>query len=244
MAGVRSSLSSATGQRSVGGNWRRVVGLLAGGFLAGIACSTALSGSPGPSARPAASGDVPVVDGTENAGTTVHTVAGVFAGFARTADGAVAAATSFVRSGQALIDMDPLAAEEAVRQMAAMDTVDAQVEQTLVDLRALRDRLSTGTGPIVFRQAALAFRVDAFDPDHTRIAIWNVGVLSRAGVASPQAGWAISSFDLVWERGDWHVQRESVVPGPAPALNDSTAPATAVQLTGALDGFHDYGSSQ
>jgi len=167
---------------------------------------------------------------------------GAPAGFSRTRDGAVAAAASYVTTGQALLDMDPLAAEEAIRQMAATATADEQVADMLAKLRAARDELAEGTGPIVYRQAAIAWRVDSFSPDRASAAIWNVGVLTRDGVAPPQAGWAISAFDLVWERDDWKVERETITPGPAPILDNSAAPATAAQLTAALRGFTDFGS--
>lgn len=169
---------------------------------------------------------------------------GVPAGFARTADGAVAAAASFVCTGQSILDMDPLAAEEAVRQMAATSTADQQVADTLAKLRNARTALAGGTGATVYRQAAIAWRVEAFSPDRARVAVWNVGVLARDGVAPPQAGWATSTFDLVWERGDWKISSEVIVPGPAPILDNSAAPATASQLIASLQGFTDFGSKR
>ncbi|MCA1833920.1 MAG: hypothetical protein ABR585_13540 [Gemmatimonadaceae bacterium] len=165
--------------------------------------------------------------------------AGMPAGFARTQEGAMAAAASFVTTGQALLDMDAFAAEQAVRQMAAADAADGQVRDTIAGLAAARSALADGSGPIVFRQASIAARVDVWSPDRTRVAVWNVGVLSRAGVAPPQAGWAISVFELVWERDDWKVWSETITPGPAPIPDASAAPATSEQLAGALNGFVD-----
>lgn len=164
-------------------------------------------------------------------------IAGVPAGFARNEAGAVAASSSFVTTGQVLIDLDPLAAEAAIRQIAATATADEQVRAALDDLRQMRDALRDGSGVITFRQAAIAARVDEFDPARATVAIWSVGVLSRTGVAPPQAGWRVSTFDLVWERDDWHVIRETVTAGPAPVLDDSTVPATAAQLESTLEGF-------
>lgn len=173
-----------------------------------------------------------------------RTESGVPAGFERSDAGAVAAAASFVTTGQALIDMDPLAAEDAVRQMASTSTADRQVNDILDQLRGLRQAVVSGSGRIVFRQGVLAYRVDRFDEDRAEVSIWNVGVLSREGVAPPQASWAISSFELSWERGDWRILTETVVPGPAPVLDDTTAPATAVQLVASLDGFIDFGGDR
>lgn len=166
---------------------------------------------------------------------------GIPVGFARSVDGAVAAAASFVCTGQALLDMDPLAAEEAIRQMSSAATAERQVADTLARLRIARSTLAAGTGPTVYRQAALGWRVESYSPDRTRVAVWNVGVLAREGVAPPQAGWAVSTFDLVWEAGDWKVFEERITPGPAPLLDNSAAPATAAQLIASLAGFESRG---
>ena len=128
--------------------------------------------------------------------------------------------------------------------MSAADTADAQVTDVLAKLSAARAALSRGSGPIVYRQSVLAWRLEAFAPDRARVAIWNVGVLSRDGIAPPQASWAISTFDLVWERGDWRIWSEAISPGPAPILDDSTAPATSKQLDAALTGFTDFGAER
>ncbi len=165
---------------------------------------------------------------------------GVPAGFARTPEGAVAAAASFVCTGQVLLDMDPLAAEEAVRQMASATAADRQVAEALAALRSVRSTLASGMGPTIYRQAAVAWKVLSFSPAQAQVAIWNVGVLARDGIAPPQAGWAVSTFDLLWERGDWKVLDERITPGPAPILDDSAAPATAAQLIASLRGFTDF----
>lgn len=186
-------------------------------------------------AEPARAADAP-------ASPPPHLEKGVPAGFARTSDGAVSAAAAFVCTGQAILNMDPLSAEDAIRQMAATSTADQQVAEMLTKLRTARSALSAGTGATVYRQAAVAWRVESFDSGRARIAIWSVGVLARDGVAPPQAGWATSTFDLVWERNDWKVEHEVIVPGPAPILDNSAAPATADQLISALQGFTDFGN--
>jgi hypothetical protein len=164
-------------------------------------------------------------------------VAGAPAGFAHTRDGAVAAAAAFVTTGQALLDVDPLSAEAAVRQIASLAGADRQVREALDDLAGLRDALRSGAGPIVFRQGVLATRLVASTDAAATVEVWSVGVLARRGIAPPQAGWRTSRLELVWERGDWHLDSESIQPGPAPVLDDSAVPATADQLVTAIDGF-------
>ena len=173
-----------------------------------------------------------------------RTTNGAPAGFAHTQPGALAAAASFVTSGQLLIDQDPLAASDAIREMSSTATAERRASDAMRQLAAAREKLSHGSGPITYRQAAVSFRIDSYTPERARIAIWNVGVLSRADVAPPQAAWATSTLELVWERDDWHLDTETISPGPAPVLNDSTAPATSAGFTSALDGFTDFGSAR
>jgi hypothetical protein len=136
--------------------------------------------------------------------------------------------------------MAPLSAESALRQMAARASADGQVAHLTDRLTAARRNLAGGTGPITYRQAAVAVRVGGVSAERATVAVWNVGVLSRQGVAAPQAEWAISTFELVWENGDWKIWNESIVPGPAPILNDSAAPATSIELEDALVGFGPF----
>ncbi len=163
--------------------------------------------------------------------------AGVPVGYARTEAGALAAAVGYLRTGQLMLDASPAGVRAATQAMAAQGAAEGQLRELSGRLVVLRRRLQAATGPVTYRQAALATRLDAYSPTWARVSVWHVGVLSAAGVAPPQAGWAISSFELVWEDGDWKVWSESVTPGPAPVLNDDVAPASAEQLEAALSGF-------
>lgn len=163
--------------------------------------------------------------------------AGMPIGFAHTQDGARAAGVAYVLAGQRLLALPPTRVGDAIRAIAASASADAQVADTDQQLRQLRGVLAEGTGPIRYLQSVLATRVDAYTPERARISVWSVGVLSRAGAAQPQAGWNVSTFELMWERGDWKVWSETITPGPAPALNAGSAPSSHEQLDHALNGF-------
>jgi hypothetical protein len=160
----------------------------------------------------------------------------------RTSEGARTAAISFVTNGQALLEMDSAAVELTVRAEAATGTADVQVRDVSARIASVHTVLASGTGPIHYRQAALATRIDAFSPERARVAVWHVGVLSRAGIAPPQAGWATSVVDLVWEASGWKLASERVTPGPTPIPDHSAAPVTAAEIDAALDGFRPAGS--
>lgn len=220
---------------------RLLIAVATTGLVAGLALQNVLPGgtgrselavpapeaNPSPAASPA--GSSPVEAGSAP-GTSDRRLA------------AVSAAIDIVCAGQALLDVDPLAAETIIRELASDAAADELVASTLNGLRQLRTVLAGGTGPVSYRQAALAWRVEAITSTAARVAVWTVGVLSRDGVAPPQAGWSIATVDLVWERGKWRVASETDVPGPAPVLDDSTAPATSAQLDAALDGFTPMGT--
>jgi hypothetical protein len=205
-----------------------------------MAAGALLQGQVDAESRPTPTPRPPPADRPASPGPTA-VLAGVPAGFARTEDGAIAAAASYVTTGDVLLGGDQLAVEAAVRQMAAGDTALHQIEDAQNRLAATRSALASGNGPIHFRQASIAARVEAWSPDEARVAIWNVGVLSRAGVAPPQAGWAVSSFELVWEGDDWKIRSEAITPGPAPIPNASATPATSEQLAATIAGFVDLG---
>jgi hypothetical protein len=137
--------------------------------------------------------------------------------------------------------MDRTELEEAVGTMAAASSSAALLAETESRLESARSALAGSEAPIDYHQAILSVRLDDFGPDHARVSVWSVGVLSREGVAPPQAGWSISTFDLVWERDDWKVLAESIVPGPAPITNAAAPPATSAQLRQRLSGFKPLG---
>lgn len=220
---------------------RAVVGLGVLSMVTGVALATHVSSRGGAEASIPRASAAPVT--AEMGSGPTDTIDGIPSGFARTRHGAIAAAAAYVTTGQPLLDLDPLTAERAVRRMAANAYADRFAGDTMRQLKVARDALTGGTGPVIYRQAVLAHRVEAFDTSRARVAIWNVGVLTREGVAPPQAAWATSTFDLVWEDGDWRIWAEAVVPGPAPILNDSTAPATSAEFTGTLHGFIDFARS-
>lgn len=220
---------------------RVVVGIGVVSMVTGVALANAVSsrGGAGPSIAPASAASLTAEQGTGPADTSD----GMPSGFARTREGAIAAAAAYVTTGQRLLDLDPITAERAARRMAANAFADRFAADTMTQLRTARETLAGGSGPIIYRQAVLAHRVEAFDSHRATVAVWNVGVLTREGVAPPQAAWATSTVDLVWEHGDWRIWSETIVPGPAPILNDSVAPATSAEFTRVLDGFIDFARS-
>ncbi len=163
--------------------------------------------------------------------------AGVPVGYAPSQAGATAATVGYLGTGQLMVDATPADVRAAVQAMAAEGAADGQYRELSGRLAVLRRSLEGASGPVTYRQAVLATRLEAYGDARARVSAWHVGVLSAPGVAPPQARWATSSFELVWEDGDWKIWSETVTPGPAPILNDEVAPASAEDLEAALGGF-------
>ena len=210
----------------------RGIALMSAGLVAGLAVAHTRTPD---TAAPALTNEANVAP-DDIAGPT-RVVAGVPAGFARTRAGATAAASAFVRTGAAVMGMSDAQVGAAVTQMAASGSADAQEADLLDGLRRLRETLDGSDAS--YRQATVAVRVDAYTEQRARVSVWHVGVLSAGERIPPQAGWATSTFDLVWERGDWKVWAETVTPGPAPIPDDSAPPATNDDYRERLAGFAD-----
>lgn len=214
-----------------------LVALVAAAFLAGGAARSVVGAEPRPGVvHQTSAGNTGEPTGPSGPGPS-RMMAGVPVGYARSEEGARAAAVGYVRTGQLMLDASPAGVRAATQAMSAQGAAEGQLRDLSGRLAVVGRNLEGATGPVIYRQGVLATRVDAYSPDRARVSVWHVGVLSAPGVAPPQSGWATSSFELVWEDGDWKVWSESVVPGPAPVLNDDVAPASASQLEADLSGF-------
>lgn len=178
----------------------------------------------------AAAGITPAA--VEYAGPTT-VVAGIPMGYAHSPAGAEAAALEFVAGAGALMAMDEAAALEAQRTMAASDAAETLVRSLKSQLDALRQGFP---GPVSYRVAPVATRVDAAGSDEVAVTVWYVGVVTAAGV-SPYEDWRMVRYRLIWERGDWRVAAEEDTRGPRPAALPQVEPTGAAELDAALAGF-------
>ena len=209
--------------------------LAVGSLLAGMALRGFAMG-PEPTAQPTS-----VVEVDAGPGPWDHEQ-GIPVGFARTEDGAVAAAASYTTTGQVMLDLAPTEVRAAVRRYASTETAEQQVADVTAQRGGVRSALSAGSGRTRYVQAVLATRLDAYSSERARVVVWSVGVLWRRGAANPQAGWVTSTYDLVWEDDTWKVWAHASTSGPAPAPNAGTPPVGAAELDRLLTGFEAWGA--
>jgi hypothetical protein len=179
----------------------------------------------------------PTRAGTVGPSTQVN---GLPAGFARSRDGAVAAATTYVRDAQRLLDLPDADRTAALRSIASRASTDAYVAQARADLGELDGIAARGQGHLTWEVAVLATRTDAYTNERAEVSVWRVGILSIDGLTAPLAEWTTVVYELVWERDDWRIWSENQTVGPTPLGHPDDPPSTPEQLQTALAGFTRY----
>lgn len=165
-------------------------------------------------------------------------------GFARSAPGAAAAATTYLTvAAESLLLMDASAREAAVRRMLVPNASAESVASVAGDpalLERVRKAASTsGTPRAVLRNLPVAYRVDAFSPARAKVSVWATAVWSIAGVGGPREAWTTTSLELEWVEGDWRLWSLSSKDGPTPATTSGPVAGTE-ELIGALAGYSSY----
>jgi hypothetical protein len=151
------------------------------------------------------------------------------------------AALRYVLNGQALLDAGPDGVDALLAPVVAPSARRELVDENRRNVARVRADLSAATGPIRWRQAPLAVRVDARG-DAATVAVWHVGVLSAPGAAPPQSHWATSTVELANQDGAWKVTSETVVDGPVPLNPGDSAPDDAAAFDDSLAGFVSPGA--
>lgn len=210
-----------------------IVAMVAGGALAGSA------NKPAPTADGARLAAVPSEDGPGPR----EMVEGVAVGFSHDEAGAVAAAMSYARAPQAWLYQSDEQVLVSVSSVATAEGRDELVEDVVPDARVLRDELQEASSTVWFVVSPLATKVEAFDEDRATVRVWTVRVLSAEGVAVPQSGWHTSTFELVWDRGDWRLDSVVESEGPTPQLEAGLQAWEPGYLADELEGFERVGVS-
>ncbi|MGH9015251.1 MAG: hypothetical protein ACRDZ1_15145 [Acidimicrobiia bacterium] len=203
-------------------------------FLVGLATKTLLF----PSAAGRSTTPQPADAAQSGAGPRRVEAPGVPIGFARNESGAVAAAVAYVNLGDLIVSLAPEEAASVLRRVAS-DSADGFVEAQLASFEQLQQALARGAGTARLRVGVLATRVEAFSRERARVSLWRVSVLSRDGMTNPGEQWATTTYELVWEDGDWRIWSETLTPGPTPVPTGGRAVAPD-EFEAQLGGFVDY----
>jgi hypothetical protein len=236
--------------------------LFLGGLVVGRATMTR---DPGPAAAPATTAGAPAATAdqappvTSAPATSGEAAAssqvgprrvenGVGVGYARSQEGAVAAAANYstVLSSALILDderrraaIDTLAAPEARRRL------QRSFDQAVASLRAGLG-LTEGTGDgtrVLLRATPVGWRVEEYGGGTAKVAIWLTSVGgSLGGAQGPvpvREGWGTTTVHLRWVDGDWKQLASATTEGPVP-IADVAPPTAAAELIGQANEFKEF----
>jgi hypothetical protein len=170
------------------------------------------------------------------------TAGGVPVGYARSGDGAVAAATTYLAALAGRTVLDP-AARRAALDAVVLPAARAEVERTLrVDpAGAARAGLpvALADGSLVARTIPAASRLRAYDPDSASVEVWTVSLLGTRSLGKVTAAWSTTTVTLRWSGGDWRLAGLATRSGPVPSTGGEVPSRYDDLLTATanLDGY-------
>jgi hypothetical protein len=173
--------------------------------------------------------------------------AGVGVGYARSQQGAVAAAANYtsVLSSDLLLDttrrraaIDALAAPEAKARL------QKTFDQAVVSLRqglGVTGGADDGT-QVLLRATPVGWRVEDYDNGAAKVAIWVTSVGGSIGGKVPvpiREGWGTTTVTLRWADGDWKQVESTTTDGPVP-IADVAPPTAAPELVDKANEFKEF----
>jgi hypothetical protein len=173
---------------------------------------------------------------------------GVGVGYARSQQGAVAAAANYssVLSSALILDtarrraaIDTLAAPEAKAGLQkTFDQAVASLRKGLGVTGADADNIQ-----VLMRAHPVGWKVDDYGDGTARVAIWVSGVTGSVGSAGPpvpiREGWGTTTVNLRWVKGDWKLVDSTTVDGPLP-IADVSPPTPAPELVSKASEFKEF----
>jgi hypothetical protein len=173
---------------------------------------------------------------------------GVGVGYARTQEGAVAAAANYTRVLSSDLILDD------ARRRAAIDTLAApeakgRLQKTFDQaVASLRSGLGvTGAAgkdtQVLMRATPVGWRVVEYDSRAAKVAIWVTSVAGSLGQTSQPApireGWGTTTVQLRWAAGDWKQVDSTTADGPVP-IADVSPPTAAPELVDQASQFKEF----
>jgi hypothetical protein len=229
--------------------------LFAGGLLigrwTGVAPRPATTQSPAAPATITPQASAPAVPGTA-AASGERVWSGrmkdglVPVGWARSEAGAVGAATNYTAVLSSEILFDPAKRRLAVNAIAAPQA-RLRMQRDMEDsARTVAAALTRASGQpldptkVIFQTIPVRYRVELYDGDRARVAIWTTGVGGYDGSSLPvQEAWGITTVELSWIDKDWKETSATVQDGPVPVADDAP-PTPAPVLVGEAQRFKEY----
>jgi hypothetical protein len=164
-------------------------------------------------------------------------------GYAKTREGAIAAATDYsaVLAGPLILNPDRYrAAERVIATPSARDRIAAEGEQAMAALNDTTRAISAAARGVrvAVRYTPIAYRVTADDAGRVSVSIWGLWLVGEQGLLPPTETWSTRTVVVVWIGGDWRLADSSISPGPIPQPGQQAAQSS--DLPPQLTNFEEY----
>ena len=162
-------------------------------------------------------------------------VNGVPVGYARTEEGAVAAATNFhlLSARDDLLDQQAL--RMAMETLAAPEWKEEAARQAKSGYEYVVDTYGADAD---VSAAVLGYEVVDLSSDRANVRLWTVTTLSGSRRPNVEEVWGIVTIDLVWASNDWRVRGIESDPGPAPVdLPGDNSDVSALEV---MEDFNEF----
>jgi hypothetical protein len=177
-----------------------------------------------------------------------HWLEGVGVGYARSQEGAVAAAANFTRVLSSDLILDTTRRRAAIDVLAAPEArgrLQRTFDQAVASLR--QGLGATGAAAkdtqVLLRATPVGWRVEDYDADSAKVAIWVTSVGGSIGGANGpvpiREGWGTTTVTLRWAGGDWKQVDSTTVDGPVP-IADVAPPTAAPELLTKANEFKEF----
>lgn len=205
----------------------------------GVAIGRRTTGSERPEARPAVTITLPATPSRQSESETPRDSRP--RGYARTPEGAVAAATAYVDALGGPAILDPAAVRRTLSAIASSASRDGLVRAYASAARQARESLGVRTPSdplLVLRTTPLGYRIDGFHREAATVSIWRVGIVGSGRTVEPRQSWRTETVSLTWEDGTWKLDAVRSSPGPTPPLAGKTT--TPAELFAAVQRFTEF----
>jgi hypothetical protein len=175
---------------------------------------------------------------------------GVGVGYARSQQGAVAAAANYTRVLSSDLILDEARRRAAVETLAAPEararlqrTLDQAVESLRQGLGVAGAAGAGGEAQVLLRATPVGWRMTQYGDGAATVAIWVMGMGGSIGGADGpvpiREGWGTTTVRLRWVDGDWKQVSSTTVDGPLP-IADVSPPTAAPELVSKASEFKEF----
>lgn len=171
-----------------------------------------------------------------------RTAGGVPAGYARSEQGAVAAATTYLAALSGRTVLDPAAREAALDSVvlpSARAAVEPQFRVDAAGAQASGLTAALADGSLVARTIPAGSRVRSYTPDAASVEVWSVSLLGTRTLNRVGARWRTTTVDLRWDGSDWKLAGIDGRSGPVPSAG-SDVPSRFDDFLAGVDGMKGY----